>query len=443
MVKLGFTSVNEAILADSTFYNEGKAYLEGDYNPKKLNRLLIERLGCTEEEFILIKKYIKNSKILSFKVVLIVHGEDLDKDLSVSVLKPVQKEAYYRAIHELKERLAKIRETGLQKLQTILGMNDSDFAIATQFLRKFDSEKIMESLFGKDFQDEGNIAILNSEQERMFYRLIKQSQDYVRMQRKTIVLQNVLNCPDDIWPEIRYYILQKEELCKLFIPIFGSDLSKESEISHINTAEKNNLASAIKDLRKTISGYLRYVNKDLATIASLDESEEDIVYTLICDNSELTALFGNDFSLTLSGNSYLEKGRENVRELLDSVLEDKRRFRKLKRLQQYSVPSDNININGINITKYDIDLLREALKLVPIRYRGILILHLGFGGDGKFYPSERLAVIFNKNVSDIESDILHGKAYLEEIIETCKKANEREFSLAENECWSRKRVSEN
>ncbi len=408
---------------------------------KKLSKFLWERLGCTNSEYEIIKKYILRSKAKKFNILFFVHGDNLDQEAPVSILTPEQKTDYYDGIHDIRIKLQKIRKVGMQKLQTVLGMNDDDFALATQFLKKFDDEKIIESIFGTDYQEYGNIATLNPTKVRTFNSLVKQAKEYVDTQRKTITLPKMLSCPDEIWPDIREYILQKEEFSKIFIPIFGPDLLSEAQISFVNTFKGKDLTRVIRSIQKVIYGYVKYVGKNIATIALLDEDEEDVIYSLLCDNSELTTLFGADLTSPLRASDYFQRGREDITRLFKIVFETKHKFRRLRRLQQYSAESDNISINGVNILEYNKELLKQAVKLVPLRYRGILILHLGLLGDGIFYPLEKLVIIFNKDKASIESDILRGKAYLEEILLAYQKACENGLNESAEE-FTRKRVEQ-
>ena len=103
-----------------------------------------------------------------------------------------------------------------------------------------------------------------------------------------------------------------------------------------------------------------------------------------------------------------------------------------------------VSASEVDLTIYNIPLFREAIKVVPIEYRYILMFHLGLGEEGIAYSNEDLALIFNRSEEEIQNALLRGKIFFDEIVASFEKVYNRTLDLNALNGQSRKRqITEN
>lgn len=106
-------------------------------------------------------------------------------------------------------------------------------------------------------------------------------------------------------------------------------------------------------------------------------------------------------------------------------------------------PVDNNESEAIDLADYNLPLFREAIKIVPIEYRYILMLHLGLQEEGIAYSTEQLMIIFNRSKEEIENALIRGKIFFDEIVVAYQKAYQRSFPMENVSSNSRKKVVHN
>ncbi len=399
-------------------------------------------------------------------------GEDLLANINIRAYLEMGEEGFDEVMNVVKER----KKLGLT-LQETLHLEDEDKDIVTAINASLDinttHRDALRNAFGPKLLSNKDPKV---DVSPILTKMKLRVKDALIYKNKTIYEIAAVLCPDfKLTPsniiKLRSYLLSSKSY-NAFSDLFGSDLDKPIDLSMFFAADGRQIFSLMnKNLTKLIESSSNHTPYDEMIESYENKYLDEIFGQTICPIEDIKA-YVSRLDVDLIALLRAVHG-ENLDQLfnatnpiltLDTVKKYETAIATIKNLYTY-VQNPNATITATNeepfepaltstinnpapvsnmdLMSYNLPLFREAIKVVPIEYRYILMLHLGLQDEGIPYSVDDLMIIFNRTKAEIEDALLRGKIFFDEIVAAYQKAYQRSFPMEELRGETRKRVAPN
>ncbi len=382
----------------------------------------------------------------------LLFGPNLTLPVNITALLELGEEKFQTIVHKVRCNLQKT-----VTFQDLVGLSEEDIDVVKAFNNfiehKFKQKNILRQAFGPELLDKKSSDI---DVAAIIKSITPRIRKAASMKNKTLydliaTINNSILKPSDII-KIRTLLFDSKSYSTL-AQLYGKDLNECTNLDayfHLDGRAIYrifdillvNIANSVKEPSDYDKSIDFCEGKYLAEILGIQEktTQEVNQYINACNFDEETI----NLLKTIHGDNFDEQFKSSNPVLtmnsFSKYIESVKEMQKLVNTSKPETKQDDIektttveteNSAPVNLREYNLPLFREAIKVVPMEYRYILMLHLGLQEEGIAYCVDDLKIIFNRTQEEIEQALLRGKIFFDEIVSAYQKAYERSFPMGE------------